>query len=47
MTSFIIPAYNEELLLGQTLRAVNDAPGALGERFENPGAVRYRTGEVH
>jgi glycosyltransferase involved in cell wall biosynthesis len=34
MISFIIPAYNEELLLGQTLRAVNDAAGALGERFE-------------
>jgi glycosyltransferase involved in cell wall biosynthesis len=34
MISFIIPAHNEELLLGQTLRAVNDAAGALGERFE-------------
>jgi glycosyltransferase involved in cell wall biosynthesis len=34
MISFIIPAYNEELLLGQTLRAVNDAAGALGEWFE-------------
>src|SRR5262245_30579973 len=34
MISFIIPAYNEESLLGQTLRAVNDAAGALGERFE-------------
>jgi glycosyltransferase involved in cell wall biosynthesis len=34
MISFIIPAYNEELLLGQTLRAVNEAAGALGEPFE-------------
>jgi glycosyltransferase involved in cell wall biosynthesis len=34
MISFIIPAYNEELLLGQTLRAVNDAAAALSERFE-------------
>jgi glycosyltransferase involved in cell wall biosynthesis len=34
MISFIIPAYNEELLLGQTLRAVNDAAEALGEQFE-------------
>jgi glycosyltransferase involved in cell wall biosynthesis len=34
MVSVIIPAYNEELLLGQTLRAVNDAGGALGEPFE-------------
>jgi glycosyltransferase involved in cell wall biosynthesis len=34
MISFIIPAYNEELLLGQTLRAVKDAAAALGEPFE-------------
>jgi glycosyltransferase involved in cell wall biosynthesis len=34
MLSVIIPAYNEELLLGQTLRAANDAAGALGEPFE-------------
>src|SRR5262245_10787235 len=34
MISFIIPAYNEEFLLDQTLRAVNDAAGALGGRFE-------------
>ncbi len=34
MISIIIPAYNEELLLGQTLRAVNAAAGALGEPFE-------------
>jgi glycosyltransferase involved in cell wall biosynthesis len=34
MISFIIPAYNEELLLGQTLRAVNEAARALGEPFE-------------
>jgi glycosyltransferase involved in cell wall biosynthesis len=34
MISFIVPAYNEELLLGPTLRAINDAAGALGERFE-------------
>jgi glycosyltransferase involved in cell wall biosynthesis len=34
MISFIIPAYNEEVLLGQTLRAVHDAGGALGEQFE-------------
>jgi glycosyltransferase involved in cell wall biosynthesis len=34
MISFIIPAYNEEVLLGQTLRAVNGAARALGEPFE-------------
>src|SRR5262245_19502435 len=34
MISFVIPAYNEELLLGQTLRAVHDAAGAQGESFE-------------
>jgi glycosyltransferase involved in cell wall biosynthesis len=34
MISIIIPAHNEELLLGRTLRAVNDAAGALAEPFE-------------
>lgn len=34
MISLIIPAYNEELMLGLTLRAINDAAGALGEPFE-------------
>jgi len=34
MLSFIIPAYNEELLIGQTLRAVNEAAEALDEPFE-------------
>lgn len=34
MISIIIPAYNEELMLGRTLRAVNDAAGALGEPCE-------------
>jgi glycosyltransferase involved in cell wall biosynthesis len=34
MISFVIPAYNEELLLGRTLRALNDAAGQLGEPFE-------------
>lgn len=34
MISFIIPAFNEEVMLGQTLQAVNDAVGALGEPFE-------------
>jgi len=34
MISFVIPAYNEELLLGRTLRAVNDAVRPLGEEFE-------------
>jgi glycosyltransferase involved in cell wall biosynthesis len=32
--SFVIPAYNEELLLGRTLRALNDAVRPLGEEFE-------------
>jgi glycosyltransferase involved in cell wall biosynthesis len=32
--SFVIPAYNEEALLGRTLRAVIDAARALGEQFE-------------
>ncbi len=34
MISLIIPAYNEELLLGRTLRAINDGARALGEPFE-------------
>src|SRR5688572_21460895 len=34
MISFIIPAYNEELLLGRTLRALDDAARGLGEPFE-------------
>lgn len=34
MITFVIPAYNEELLLGRTLRAVNDAAGPLPEPFE-------------
>src|SRR5262245_58908955 len=32
--SFVIPAYNEESLLGRTLDAVSDAAGALGRPFE-------------
>jgi glycosyltransferase involved in cell wall biosynthesis len=32
--SFVIPAYNEELLLGRTLCAINDAGRALGQPFE-------------
>ena len=34
MLSFIIPAYNEEVLLGGTLRAIRLAAGAIGEPFE-------------
>jgi glycosyltransferase involved in cell wall biosynthesis len=34
MLSFIIPAYNEEVLLGATLRAIRVAAGAIGEPFE-------------
>jgi glycosyltransferase involved in cell wall biosynthesis len=34
MISFVIPAYNEELLLGRTLLAVNEAARPLGEKFE-------------
>jgi glycosyltransferase involved in cell wall biosynthesis len=34
MISFIVPAYNEELLLGRTLGALNSAARALGEPFE-------------
>src|SRR4051794_22102998 len=34
MISFIIPAYNEESLLGGTLHALNEAAGAAGERYE-------------
>jgi glycosyltransferase involved in cell wall biosynthesis len=32
--SFIIPAYNEERLLGRTLSAIEQAARAVGERFE-------------
>jgi len=32
--SFIIPAYNEELLLGSTLRSLHEAGQALGEPYE-------------
>lgn len=32
--SFIVPAYNEERLLGRTLRAIDDAARALGEPVE-------------
>src|SRR5262245_14702185 len=34
MISFVIPAYNEELLLGRTLDALNDAAGALAQPYE-------------
>jgi glycosyltransferase involved in cell wall biosynthesis len=34
MISFIIPAYNEEALLGQTLATLNESARALGEPFE-------------
>src|SRR5262245_53002781 len=34
MVSFIIPAYNEQLLIGRTLRAVHEAAQALGEAYE-------------
>ena len=34
MISIIIPAYNEELLLGRTLRALNHAVTPLSEQFE-------------
>ena len=34
MVSFIIPAYNEELLLGATLRSVRTAGATLGEPYE-------------
>jgi glycosyltransferase involved in cell wall biosynthesis len=34
MISFVVPAYNEELLLGATLRAINDAAQVVGEPYE-------------
>jgi len=34
MLSFVIPAYNEELLLGATLRAIREAAESIGEPFE-------------
>lgn len=32
--SFVVPAYNEEALIGRTLTAIQDATRALGERIE-------------
>src|SRR5688572_9725590 len=32
--SFVIPAYNEQMLLGRTLGALADAARALGQPFE-------------
>jgi glycosyltransferase involved in cell wall biosynthesis len=34
MVSFIIPAYNEQLLIGRTLRALHEAAQTLGEAYE-------------
>jgi glycosyltransferase involved in cell wall biosynthesis len=34
MISYIIPAYNEERLLGATLRALHEASAAVGEPYE-------------
>jgi glycosyltransferase involved in cell wall biosynthesis len=34
MISFIVPAYNEERLLGATLDALHSAGGAIGEHYE-------------
>jgi glycosyltransferase involved in cell wall biosynthesis len=34
MISFVVPAYNEELLLGRTLAAIAEAGRTLGEPFE-------------
>ena len=49
MISFIVPAYNEEALLGRTLAAVHHAARALGESFEvvvADDASTDRTAEV-
>jgi glycosyltransferase involved in cell wall biosynthesis len=34
MISFVIPAYNEEALIGETLQSINDAAKNLGEPYE-------------
>ncbi len=34
MISFVVPAFNEEQMLGRTVSALNAAAHALGERFE-------------
>jgi glycosyltransferase involved in cell wall biosynthesis len=34
MISFVVPAYNEERLIGATLRAIHDAARAAGEPYE-------------
>jgi glycosyltransferase involved in cell wall biosynthesis len=34
VVSFIVPAYNEELLIGRALQALRDAGSALGQPFE-------------
>lgn len=49
MTSFVVPAYNEEALLGRTVAALGDAGRALGEPFEvvvADDASTDRTAEV-
>ena len=49
MVSFVVPAHNEEALLGHTLAAVHSAARALGEPYEvvvADDASTDRTGEI-
>lgn len=49
MISFIVPAHNEEELIGRTLAAVHEAARALGEPYEvivADDASTDRTGEI-
>ena len=49
MVPFVVPAHNEEALLGHTLAAVHSAARALGEPYEvvvADDASTDRTGEI-
>ena len=50
MISFIVPAYNEEALIGRTLEALNKAANQIGEPYEivvaNDALNHHLLGEI-